>query len=93
MKTSPVDSVLRPGASGWEFWKIPSNADPVCESVPSSKTLGSASHLLLALPTRSLLAVPVWISPQGDPNELADLELSSRHVLKKKCRGTWNSDS
>ena len=85
MKTSPVDSVLRPGASGWEFWKIPSNADPVCESVPSSKTLGSASHLLLALPTRSLLAVPVWISPQGDPNELADLELSSRHVLKKNA--------
>ena len=85
MKHSPVDFVLRPGASGWEFWKIPPKSDPSPEPDFSSKSLGVARHLMMAVPTRSLLAVPVWISPQGDPTELAELELLSRHLLKKNA--------
>ncbi len=85
MKHSPVDFVLRPGASGWEFWKIPPKSDPVREQAFSMKSLGAARHLIMAVPTRSLLAVPVWISPQGNPNELAELEMQSRHLLKKNA--------
>lgn len=85
MKHSPVDFVLRPGAKGWEFWKIPPKSDPALEPDFSTKSLGGARHLIMAVPTRSLLAVPVWISPQGDPNELAELEMQSRHLLKKNA--------
>ena len=85
MKHTPVDFVLRPGASGWEFWKIPPKSDPALEPYFSTKSLGIARHLIMAVPTRSLLVVPVWLSPQGDPNELAELELSSRHLLKKNA--------
>jgi hypothetical protein len=85
MKHSPVDFVLRPGTNGWEFWKTPTNSVPAPESDFSSKSLGGARHLMMAVPTRSLLAVPVWISPQGDPTELAELELLSRHLLKKNA--------
>jgi len=86
MKPLPVDFVLRPGASGWEFWKIPPKSDPVPELGFSSKSLGVARQLMMAVPTRSLLAVPVWISPQGNPGELAELELLSRHLLKKNAQ-------
>ena len=85
MNRLTADAVLRPGRTGWEFWKVPNNSDPIYEAFIFPKSLGPVRHLILAVPTRSLLAVPVWISSQGDPIELADLELSSRHLLKKNA--------
>ena len=83
MSRQSVDSILRPGPENWELWKI-SGADCVGpELVSTALDLGSPGHLLLALPTRSILSAPLWISSAGNPSELAELELSSRHLLRK----------
>ncbi len=88
MKKVVPDCVLRPGPEGWEFWKYPLKGDPYKELDVSAKSLASSPHLVLALPTRSLLVVPLWISPHGKPSELAELELSSRHLLRKGAEVT-----
>jgi hypothetical protein len=40
---------------------------------------------MLALPSRSVLAVPLWVATQGDAADLAELELTSRHLLRKSA--------
>ncbi|MEI6071034.1 MAG: PilN domain-containing protein [Verrucomicrobiae bacterium] len=77
------EAVLFPGADGWELWKFPEKSAPKCERDPSEKSLASAPKLLLALPTRSVLAVPLWVAAGGDPRELAGLELSGRHLVRR----------
>ncbi|MEI8313051.1 MAG: hypothetical protein WCH98_20070 [Verrucomicrobiota bacterium] len=77
------ESVLRPGAGGWELWQYPSKDGPKVELNPGSKSVASAPRLLLALPTRTLTAIPLWVAEQGDPRELAELELSGRHLIKR----------
>lgn len=83
MTSRTPESVLLPGAGGWELWKFPAKGPPVMEAAPSSRAIASAQQLLLALPTRDLLAVPLWISSEGDARELAELELSGRHLLRR----------
>lgn len=83
MKAREPESVLRPGADGWELWKFPSKGPPEMEADPSPKAIASAQQLLLALPTRDMLAVPLWVSAAGDARELAELELTGRHLLRR----------
>ena len=83
MSARPSESLLRPGAAGWELWKFPPKGAPAVEMDPTPKAIASAPQLLLALPTRDILAVPLWISAQGDARELAELELSGRHLLRR----------
>jgi len=83
MNPRPAESVLRPGAAGWELWRFPPKGLPTVERQPTSRMIASAPQLLLALPTRDILAVPIWVSAEGDAHELAELELSSRHLLRR----------
>lgn len=83
MSKIPPDAVLRPSPGGWELWRFPQKGVPVQDVDASPKSAASAKHLVLALPTRSLLAVPLWMSPHGVPAEIAEMELSSRHLLRK----------
>jgi hypothetical protein len=83
MKHPIPDAVLRPGAEGWELWKFPLKGDPILDQAFSEKSLDSTANLLLALPSRSVFSMPLWIASQGDATELAELELTSRHLLRK----------
>ncbi|MEI6035346.1 MAG: hypothetical protein WCS65_13840 [Verrucomicrobiae bacterium] len=80
---SAPESVLFPGADGWELWRFPEKSAPKCEREPTEKSVASAPNLLLALPTRSVMAVPLWVAGGGDPCELAELELAGRHLVRR----------
>ena len=83
MSRHAPDAILRPGPENWELWNL--SAKGGLQSEISGKALGAFRHVQLALPTRSILAVPLWVAAEGDPRELADLELSSRHLLRKNA--------
>ena len=83
MKLQTPDAVLRPGAEGWELWKFSPKGNSTLEVTFSEKSLDAFASLLLAVPSRSVLSMPLWIASQGDPAELAELELTSRHLLRK----------
>jgi len=83
MSAQGPESVLRPGAGGWELWQFPPKDAPKGELNPGIKSVASAPRLLLALPSRTLTAIPLWVAGQGDPRELAELELSGRHLVKR----------
>jgi hypothetical protein len=78
-----TDAILRPGPAGWELWKLSGKEGPQKLGEISAKALGAFRNLLLALPTRSILSVPLWVASEGDSTEMAELELSSRHLLRK----------
>jgi hypothetical protein len=86
MKEQTPDAILRPAVDGWELWRFPSKGSPSQDLEFSEKSLDSCTHLLLAVPTRSILAMPFWIASQGDATELAELELTSRHLLRKEAQ-------
>lgn len=83
MSRQSVDSILRPGPEHWELWKVSGSECVGPSLISTAQDLGSPRHLLLALPSRSILSAPLWISSAGNPSELAELELSSRHLLRK----------
>lgn len=83
MSRHAPDAILRPGPENWELWNLAAKGG--LQSEVSSKALGAFRHVQLALPTRSILAVPLWVAAEGDSRELADLELSSRHLLRKNA--------
>jgi hypothetical protein len=80
-----TDAILRPGPVGWELWKLSGKEGPQKLEEVSTKALGAFRNLLLALPTRSILSVPLWVASEGDSTEMAELELSSRHLLRKNA--------
>lgn len=86
MKPHTPDAVLRPGAEGWELWKFPLKESPSLDQAFSEKSLDTFANVVLALPSRSVLSMPLWIASQGDPSELAELELTSRHLLRKDAQ-------
>lgn len=74
-------AVLRPGAQGWELWTFRPGSAPSCERpAPSSPP---TSGLVAALPTRDVVALPLWLPSDANFRELAELELSSRHLLRR----------
>lgn len=76
-------SLLRPGADGWELWKFRPGGPPSCQQAPSASAVSSAPRLTAALPTRDLAAIPLWLPASGNLRELAELELSSRNLLRR----------
>jgi len=80
---SAPESVIFPGETGWELWKFSQKSAPTREIAPTTKAISSAPAPLLALPTRSVLAVPLWVAAEGNPAELAELELSGRHLVRR----------
>lgn len=85
MRDARHDSILLPTATGQELWIFPEKGEVVCDGEPTEKKLEACKSLLLALPTKSLFAMPLWVSPEGSPQEIAELELSSRHLLRKNA--------
>ena len=83
MSAPGPESVLRPGAAGWELWQFSAKDGPKLELNPAPKSVASSQRLLLALPSRSLTAIPLWVAAEGDPRELAELELSGRHLVRR----------
>lgn len=86
MSRHAPDAILRPGPVDWELWNLSGRGTALAEI--SGKALGAFRHVLLGLPTRSVLAVPLWVAAEGDSREMADLELSSRHLLRKNAEMT-----
>ena len=74
-----ADGILRPVADGWELCVLGTGSPRVAN--PDTKRLATHQSLVLGLPAASCLAVPLWI-PEG-AEEIAELELTSRHLLKK----------
>lgn len=74
-----ADGILRPTADGWELCPLNAGSNRVAD--PDTKRLAVHKSLVLGLPAASCLAIPLWI-PEG-AEEMAELELSSRHLLKK----------
>ncbi|MDX2080797.1 MAG: PilN domain-containing protein [Terrimicrobiaceae bacterium] len=85
MKRQTADAILRPGATHWELWKFNGKGAPAMEENPDRRSLAQTQHLLVALPARDVLSVPIWISSEADPAEMAELELSSRHLLRRNA--------
>jgi hypothetical protein len=79
----PPDAILKPGESGWELWKYPPKESPALDESFTEKSLDAIPHLLMAVPSRSVLSMPLWIASQGNAGELAELELTGRHLLRK----------
>jgi len=83
MSRVAVDAILQPGPDKWLLWIFSAKDGTRLESEITPKILAPLRHVLLALPTRSILSVPLWVATEGDSTELAELELSSRHLLRK----------
>lgn len=89
-KTAPQRTfqILRPGeeADQWELWHfsngkgaLPSLLNNHASPVPLSQKV----QLLVGVPTRDLVVIPLWISTEGNIEELLELELSSKHLLRR----------
>jgi hypothetical protein len=72
--------ILRPGNTGWELWTMRPGVLPSCE-IPTMQS--APPRLVATIPTRNLVALPLWLPTSGDTRELAELELSSRHLLRR----------
>ncbi len=72
--------VLRPGEDGWECWMLRPGNPPVREPLLPSP---NAAGVIVALPTRELVALPLWLPAGSNLEELAGLELTSRHLLRR----------
>jgi hypothetical protein len=76
-ENSRSPGILRPGAQGWELWKAGATPERLPENAPRPQ------KLVVAPPTHSLLALPLWVSPHGAPEEIVELEFSSRHLFRR----------
>jgi hypothetical protein len=80
-RQSPVH-VWRCASAGPELWKLPPTGDPVRVDTALKK----CRPLVASAPTRSLLSMPLWVAAQGNARDLAELEMASRHLVRKGCR-------
>lgn len=65
----------------WERWHL-MEEEPAHLLSPED-SLPKTSSRILALPTASFFAWPLWISTEGEPLDLIRLELAGRHLLKR----------
>jgi hypothetical protein len=68
-----------PGA--WDRWSCPEGGTPF--RLAQEAAAPAKFRRILALPSATVFCWPLWISPEGDTLELARLELSGRHLLKR----------
>ena len=69
------------GSGAWDRWSYPEGGDP--EHLAPGEAAPARFSRAVALPSGSIFTWPLWISPEGDARELARLELSGRHLLKR----------
>lgn len=88
-KTTPGTVLDRPGPleGSWERWFFAAGST-VPERLEPDAPISSGRETVTALPSSRLFSWPLWISSEGDPVDLARMELSGRHFLK---RGMENS--
>jgi len=81
MKEKPSSrAILRPGDSDWELWKTAAKGG----ALEKLQNPGQRPpRLVVASPTHSMLALPLWVSPNGNPTEIAELEFASRHLYRR----------
>lgn len=65
----------------WVRWSFPEGETP--RRVKNEDSCPAKFRRVLALPSGSVFCWPLWISPEGEPLDLARLELSGRHLLKR----------
>lgn len=96
-KPSPTRDILilRPAQTeeSWELWKIISdksatataelNAPVLVDDHSSPLKSSSKVRLIIGVPTRDLIVIPLWISSEGNLQELVELELASRNLLRR----------
>lgn len=88
MSQSKPEAILLASAEGWELWKFPAKSAPEWIQNPDEKQVASATPLLVGLPTRALVGLPLWVAHEGNAKELVELELSSRHLLRRNAAVT-----
>jgi hypothetical protein len=75
--------LVRPGTepSSWERWLLMPGGESV--SLEPGHSVPRNSVRVMALPSCLLYAWPLWIAAEGSAEDLARLELSGRHLLRK----------
>jgi Tfp pilus assembly protein PilN len=77
--------IERPGVEkgSWQRWYLPdgSGLDPSLLSQESP--MPQQSLRVVALPSVTLFAWPLWIATEGNSSDLVRMELSGRHLLKR----------
>ena len=88
-KTTQGTILNRPGPleGSWERWFF-AEGSALPERLEPDAPISSGREIVTALPSSRLFSWPLWISSEGDPVDLARMELSGRHFLK---RGMENS--
>jgi len=88
-KTTQGTILDRPGPleGSWERWFFAAGS-ALPERLEPDAPISSGREIVTALPSCRLFSWPLWISSEGDPVDLARMELSGRHFLK---RGMENS--
>lgn len=84
MKKTPVDAILRPGLDDWELWTLDQHGAKTLEADVGN--LSRFKNLLLGVPSRDILAVPLWAGMEGELEEIVELEMSARHLLGRNAR-------
>ena len=69
------------GSGSWDRWSYPEGGE--AEHLTPEEAAPARYRRAVALPSGSIFTWPLWISPEGDARELARLELSGRHLLKR----------
>ena len=87
--------ILRPGETSgtWQLWKMASSTQPANSAEKNIPELiddhaapcssSNKTRLIVGLPTRDLVIIPLWISSEGNLLELVEMELASKHLLRR----------
>ncbi len=88
-KVPPGIILDRPGISegSWERWLFPAEGGEAAR-LSLDSTIPRGQESVTAIPSSLLYSWPLWVSSEGAPADLARMELSGRHFLK---RGMENS--
>lgn len=84
MKNAPVDAILRPGPDDWELWLVDPQGGMAIEA--DMGNLSRFKNLLLGVPVRDILAVPLWVGMEGELDDIVELEMSARHLVARNAR-------
>jgi hypothetical protein len=89
-KRSPQQDtfLLRPGVheNSWQLWQFPSakeSSPKLLDEQASPITPSQKRGLTVGVPTRDLVVIPLWIATEGERKELIELELGSKHLLRR----------
>ena len=84
MKNPPVDAILRPGPGDWELWVVDQKGGVLLKA--DVENLSRFKNLLLGVPVRDILPLPLWAGMESDLDDIVELEVSARHLLSRNAR-------